>query len=342
MGTVDDMSWYLSLPPAETQVPCGTATHAVRWEAGRLTLPAHPDAEAEMVLGALGGDKPGCVTLAETWARHTGDLAVLAAGPRSAADRVTISWKDAAEEQRTASIHLALGGAFVQPPAHPSAHPSAHPPARPPAHPPAQGPVPVRRSITARMHSLQRVPQLITGGRAFASAPWAEELIRRETRRAELLQLLALGPAFQFRLAAAVADAWADPGQADERARHRPELTAALTGRFAPAAREWHGIDPDAVTVTPHEGPGWGTLDVTGAGQARRLRASLPVGWLSGVWACGLAVVDGHLVVAVEEPGYPRARVLAVGAPDAAPVRLDVRASAGSADGLPRWSRGKV
>ncbi|HEX8007311.1 MAG TPA: hypothetical protein VF482_12865, partial [Trebonia sp.] len=161
---------------------------------------------------------------------------------------------------------------------------------------------------------------------------------RRQSRRTELLQLLALGPAFQFRLAAGVADSWADPGQADERARHRPELTAALTGRFAPPAREWLGVDPDAVTVTPHEGPGWGTLEVTGTGPARRLRASLPVGWLSAVWACGLAVVGGHLVVAVEEPGYPRARVLALAAPGAAPVQLEVRADAADADGLPRWS----
>jgi hypothetical protein len=312
---MDDMSWYLSLPPAETQVPCGTATHAVRWEAGRLTLPAHPDAEAEMVLGALGGDKPGCVTLAEIWARHAGDLAVLAAGPRFAADRVTVSWRDVAEEQRTG-----LGGAFLQLL--------------------APGPGAAMGRLTPGQvgpGARHRVARLISRGRAFAGAPGLEELARWESQRTELLQLLALGPAFQFRLAAAVANAWADPGQADERARHRPELTAALTGRFAPAAQEWLGIDPDAVTVTPHEGPGWGTLEVTGTGPARRLRASLPVGWLSAVWACGLVVVGGHLVVAVEEPGYPRARVLAVGAPDAAPVKLEVLATAENAGGLPRW-----
>jgi hypothetical protein len=50
----------------------------------------------------------------------------------------------------------------------------------------------------------------------------------------------------------------------------------------------------------------------------------VPVSWLASVWACGLAVVDGHLVVAVEEPGWPRARVLALPSPGAPPVRLDV------------------
>ncbi|HWG01692.1 MAG TPA: hypothetical protein VG164_07570 [Trebonia sp.] len=52
-----------------------------------------------------------------------------------------------------------------------------------------------------------------------------------------------------------------------------------------------------------------------------------------------LAVVDGHLVVAVSGPGFPHARVLALPAPDAGPVRLDVVAAGVSADeALPRWS----
>jgi hypothetical protein len=313
------MSWHRSLPPADASVPCGTGTHAVRWEAGRLTLPAHPDAEAEMVLGALGGDKPGCVTLAETWARHAGDLAVLAIGPRDAADRVTVSRDDVAD-LRAGPSGAGLGAAFTQPILPGGGASGAF------AATPSPGPVAARR-----------VARLITAGRLPHGGP-AEELARRELRRAELLELFALGPAFQFRLAGAVAAAWADASRAGARVSHRPELTAALTGRLGPAAHEWLGIDPAAVTVTPHEGPGWGSLRVTGTGTARRLRAALPVSWLSTVWACGLAVAGGHLVVAVEQPGYPRARVLAVGAPDADPVRLDVQASADDADGLPRWT----
>jgi hypothetical protein len=118
-----------------------------------------------------------------------------------------------------------------------------------------------------------------------------------------------------------------------------------LTGRFAPAAQEWLGIDQDTVTVAPHEGPGWGGVRVTGTGRDRRLRASLPLSWLAEVWACGLAVVGGHLVVAVEEPGYPVARVLALPAPDAEPVPLRARATGAggmplgsSAGGLVAWT----
>ena len=163
------------------------------------------------------------------------------------------------------------------------------------------------------------------------------ETLRRQQQRLELLELLALGAALQFRLSGAVCAAWAGPDRADERASHRPELAAALTGRFAPAAEEWLGIDPDAVTVTPHEGPGWGAMELTGQSEGRRLRAALPVGWLADVWACGLAVVAGHLVVAVAEPGHPRARVLALPAPRSEPVAIEVHAiTSGPAD-LPTW-----
>jgi hypothetical protein len=66
------------------------------------------------------------------------------------------------------------------------------------------------------------------------------------------------------------------------------------------------------------------------------VRVSLPVSWLASVWACGLAVVDGHLVVAVEEPGWPRARVLALAEPSADPVSLVVTGT--DAGALPHWT----
>jgi hypothetical protein len=104
---------------------------------------------------------------------------------------------------------------------------------------------------------------------------------------------------------------------------------AALAGRLAPAAAAWLGIDPDLVDVVPHDGPGWGRLDLRGAGSERRLSAALPVGWLASVWAAGLAVTDGHLVVEVTEAAWPDAAVLGVPEPGADPVTLNVRATDG-------------
>ena len=293
------MNWYDCLPAAEVPVPCGTRTHTVRWEAGRLTLPAHPDLEAELVLGALGADKPQCITLTETWASHADDLAVLSAGPRSAADTLSVGHAQAEELRAQLS--------------------ASH----------------------ARLTSMPRMPAT-AGPRmrpgAIGAAPGMEEAFRRQLRRVELMELLALGPPFQFRLAGEVSAAWAVPERAAERAAARPALRAALTGRFAPVAERWLGIGQDAVLVTSHDGPGWGTLELAGTGAARRLRAALPLGWLADVWACGLAVTSGHLVVAVEEPGYPLARVRALRAPDADPVVLTVQAADDAHAGLPVWA----
>jgi hypothetical protein len=166
------------------------------------------------------------------------------------------------------------------------------------------------------------------GGRA--GQPQHRPADRARERRLELLALLALGTEFQVRLAGTVAAAWAEGGaRAADRAaasRSRPALVAALAGRLAPAARDWLGVDQDLVEVTLHEDAGWGRLAASGD---RGLRAALPARWLASVWAAGLAVVAGHLVVAVERAAWPRATVLAVREPGAGPVILEVRATDG-------------
>jgi hypothetical protein len=124
-----------------------------------------------------------------------------------------------------------------------------------------------------------------------------------------------------------------------------PLLTAALAGRFAPVAAEWLGIHPDDVTVKLHTGPGWGTLRLaegtrasTGAlDSARTLWAALPASWLPSVWACGLALVDGHLIIGVTTPGWPAARVLAVPSPGAQPVEIEVHGTLSPP--RPVWSK---
>ena len=142
-----------------------------------------------------------------------------------------------------------------------------------------------------------------------------------------MLSLLALGYGFQVRLIGQVAEAHAD--RPDEQMETvRPPLVAAIAGRLAPLAEEWLGIDPDQVVVSLHRGPGWGSVELTGRGGQRRLRASLPAGWLARVWAAGLALTGRHLVVAVDQAGWPDARVLALRAPGAEPVPLDVHARA--------------
>ena len=295
--------WFTSLPPCEALVPCGQGQHAVRWEAGELRLPSHTDPEAELVLAALGGEKARCVEIAEAWRRHTADLTVLGLGPRSAADEVAVSWDDV-----DAAEQAARGGAGA----------------------------PGRWGWR-----LASPPRAAMARAAIRHQQYQEEAGEANQRRLDMLSLLALGTKFQVRLIGQVVAAHAD--RLDEPDQHgysiRPALKAALAGRVALVAERWLGIDPDQVEVSLHRHEGWGSVELTGRGEQRRLRVSLPAWWLARVWACGLALTGRHLVVAVERAGWPDAQVLALRAPGAEPVSLSAHAaghSSGAAD-APHW-----
>jgi len=285
-------------------VPCGQGRHIVRWDTGQLRLPEHPDAEAELVLAALGGEKAGCVVLAEAWGRHTADLSVLAVGPRGPADEIVVSWEDVEAAAQAGQRGGAAGFAGLR-----------RPPLRRLASPPAAA-----AGHSARQRQMQ------------------EEMERAAERRNDMLSLLALGYGFAVRLAGQVAAAHADSADATA----RPALVAAITGRLALVAEQWLGIDPDQVDkASLHDGAGWGRAELTGKEGGRRLGVSLPASWLAQVWACGLALTGGHLVVAVDRAGWPDARVLALRAPGDEPVLLDVHARQyDGRDGLadaPHW-----
>jgi hypothetical protein len=311
--------WFTCLPDCETEVPCGQGRHVVRWAAGALRLPAHPDAEAELVLAALGGEKARCVEVAQAWERHVDDLSVLAIGPRGPDDRIAVGWDDvdaASGRQAPGAVH------WSSLPSRPMQPGTMKAGSRPLASPP---PALAVARAAARRRRLQ------------------EEQDQARLRRDDMLSLLALGHDFQVRLIGQVAAAHAAAGQGalpDE--GKRPALVAAIAGRLGPVAERWLGIDPDQVVVTlvpgpGHSGPGWGSAELTGRGPDRRLRVSLPVGWLASVWACGLALVGRRLVVAVQQPGWPDARVLALRSPGAEPEPLDVHASPGGPGDAPHW-----
>jgi hypothetical protein len=297
--------WFTSLPPCETLVPCGQGRHSVRWEAGELRLPSHADPEAELVLAALGGDKARCVEIAEAWQRHTADLTVLAVWPRDPAAGIVVSWDDvdAAGQVRRDSWGWTASG--------PAGRRLASPPTAAMA----------RAAIRHQQHQ--------------------REAGEASQRRLDMLSLLALGTGFQVRLAGQVVAAHADRlDEPDELGRTiRSVLTAALAGRVALVAEQWLGIDPDQVEASLYRGAGWGSVELTGRGEQRRLRVSLPAWWLARVWASGLALTGRHLVVAVERAGWPDAQVLALGAPGAEPVSLSAHAvshPSGAAD-APHW-----
>ncbi len=303
-------AWFGCLASCQAYLPCGQDRHIVRWEAGELRLLSHPDPEAELVLAALGGEKARCAELAEAWGRHTEDLSVLAIGPRGPADEIAVSWDDV-----DAAVQGQHGGWTGR---------------RPLPGGPGRGPM--------RLAS----PSIPTAARAQARRLQdTRDRERAARRRNDMLSLLALGYGFQVRLIGQVAQAYTDrlDGASETvEAVDRvvgiggvdgvtPALVAAIAGRLAPVAEEWLGIDPDQVVVSLHRGPGWGSVELTGQGEQRRLRVSLPPGWLARVWTAGLALTGRHLVVAVERAGWPDARVQALRAPGTEPVPLDVHGS---------------
>jgi hypothetical protein len=293
--------WYSCLPSCETAVPCGDGQHTIRWEAGALRLLSHPDAEGEQVLAALGGERARCLEVAEAWARHVSDLSVLAIGPRGPDDEITVGWLDV-----VAATRAGLGPRPAPPPGLAGGLAGAR----------AGQPGPALIRSSARQRQLQ------------------DEMAAAQRRRDDLLALLALGYEFQIRLAGQVAAAHAGPGPVVGQAREarasraEPALVAAIAGRLGPVAERWLGLDPDQVLVALHHGPGWGSAEMDGREAGRRLRVVLPAGWLASVWACGLALTGRHLVVAVQRPGWPRARVLGLRAPGAEPELLEVVADA--------------
>jgi hypothetical protein len=299
MTTRPNGDWFTCLSRCDADVPCGSGRHVIRWEAGTLRLDSHPDPEAELVLAALGGEKARCVEVAEAWARHAADLTLLSVGPRDL-DGVVVSWEDVDEAaQAGLGVAVSRGGIL-------------------PATGSGQGPVrrPSAMLASAMVQASARRTRLL------------QEHAEARQRRTDLLSLFALGPAFQVRLAAQVVAAHAsrvdEPG--DQGISRRSVLVSALEGRLALVAERWLGIDPGYVKASLHAGPGWGAAELTGRGEQRRLRVSLPADWLARVWASGLALAGRHLVVAVDRGGWPDARVLALPAPGAEPVLLDVHA----------------
>jgi hypothetical protein len=266
-------------------------------------MPSHPDAEGELVLAALGGEKARCIELAEAWSRHADDVSVLAIGPRGPADEITVGWDDVMAGAQTGPGPVYPGG-----------------PARPGPMRLASQPGPTMARVAAKQRQMQ------------------EEMLAAQRRRNDMLSLLALGYGFQVRLIGQVAAAHAVPGPGGRPGeRVRPALVAAITGRLALAAEAWLGIDPDQVEVSLHHEPGWGWAEMTGRGQDRRLWVTLPAGWLASVWACGLARVGRHLIVAVEQPGWPEARVLGLRSPGAEPEPLTVHADPDGPGDVPHW-----
>jgi hypothetical protein len=94
----------------ETTVPCGEARHTIRLASDGLELIDHPDAESELILAALGGDKPNCIRIVEAWQRRAADIDLLMILPRSDDDQIRVSWGDVEVARSPVRTSVAMSG----------------------------------------------------------------------------------------------------------------------------------------------------------------------------------------------------------------------------------------
>lgn len=76
------MKWWEGLGEIEVEGPDEARDHRLVWRGGALHLAAHPDPEAELALGALGGEPCPCLDVWLAWQDAHADGAILTVGAR--------------------------------------------------------------------------------------------------------------------------------------------------------------------------------------------------------------------------------------------------------------------
>ncbi len=283
--------WWTRLSPAEAIVPCGGATHRLRWEAGALRAIDHADPEGERTLAALAGESCPCLDLLDAWARHEHDVRVLVLGARGASDELTPG------EEWFGVLGAGSPGpptAFVRP-----------------ARGGGRGGM-VSQTVLARA----------SGRGQFAPLRGVSKAQRAER---ELVALLGLGGGVADRLAATVAAHWQERLERRERglARVRPQLHAALYGRALASLRPWLGSALPELAVELIGARRRPSLTRTDG----IVRAQLPFRWLLDVHAQGLAVIWGRFCLAAETDDGATWKLTTVGPDLGTPERVTLQLS---------------
>jgi len=302
--------WWAGVKPVTVEVACGEDRHRISWRRGKLVLEDH-DLAAEEAFAALGGEACLCLEVLRAWRQGPDEREVLwywdAPGSQSDMDALLTELR--AGHQWIRSVVGSGGFRPVTARVGLSNAPAA-------TGPTATGPVSptgAPQPIVAQIH--HRVA--LIGGQAAAGAVPQEVLDRLRAQQAAVWRralLSALPEELRIRLGLA-AIVRAQRHQADKNwiASRAEDLQTALAGRAVPAAeactRAWRGR-PDRghrLTVecwlTRHEETPsvYGLVDDSGGWAA----VSLPLTWLVQVWARGLALVDGCLVLELRDSWNP-------------------------------------
>lgn len=255
-------AWWSGLAPVVRTVSCADQQHEIRWSEGVLSAPAHPHAERERALSALGADPTACVQILDAWNTHETDLDVLVLASRGPGDRL--------DESRL----------------------------RLPQHVPLS--MITRRGVGPHTTAAYTSRMVVRSGRrAWWGHSMTRGVDDADNPRADGLPLLlSLGSGLPHRLSAAVIAAWADRIEAadDQVGAALPALDAALYGRLRAALLPWLGIDasveftmlpPQAEPVLRRDGD--------------TVHVGVPFGWLRDVWVNGFAITLDRFCVHAEQ-----------------------------------------
>jgi hypothetical protein len=256
--------WWRGMPPAAARVSCGGREHQLRWAAGELRAPGHPDLESEKILRALAGESYACLDVLEAWQVHADDLRVLVLASRGPADPVAVR----PDEPGSAGWTVRAGS-----------------------------------SAAAQMQRRRAAVTAVLGGGAAASReredPLATLLSLGGPMQTRLTATVAAAWRERLRDGAAPADAAARSADAAAIEAARPALHAALYGRVVATLRAWTGRPDLEVVLTMIGESGQPALVPDGDGIA----VELPFGWISDVWARGLGTCWDRFVLAAAPAG---------------------------------------
>ena len=275
-------------PPAQVDLDCSGQTHWVRWEAGGLIPLNHPDA-SERTLAALARQHVPCFELMQLWERHVDDLRVLALASRGPGDPL------AAPIQGPGQSMFAMTRSGMPSPL-------------------VRAPGPFRQTTSSATGMSRAVLRAVPPARRSVAAapmsPMAATAAQGGPMDEPLVRLLGMAGPLADRLVATVAATWVERLAAghEDGSKHLPALRAALYGRVVASVRTWLGAPRVRVHVEmlAEEGIPSATRDDAA------IRVSVPFGWIAHVWARGLAVLLGRLVLGVEEATETRMTLLAV------------------------------
>jgi hypothetical protein len=279
--------WWRGVPPAVAQVSCDGREHQLRWAAGDLRAPGHPDLESEKILRALAGENYACLDVLEAWEVHADDLRVLVLASRGPADPVAVRPDEPRPTAWTGSTGRAGAARMLRRRAAVTAVLAGGGPASR-----------EREDTLAVLLSLGGPMQ--TRLTATVAAAWHERL-RDGTAPAGT--------------ATALADTSVPAGAAAIEAA-RPALHAALYGRVVATLRAWTGRPDLRVALTmigESERPAL-------APDGDVIAVKLPFGWISDVWARGLGTCWDRFTLAAAPAGD--GWTLSAVAPDLGPPTL--------------------